>query len=176
MDISLCLDPGRAWSDVLELARRAEERGVDAIYVPDHFGEHREAWTLLSALAASTERVRLGPLVLSVTHRHVAVLRAMARTLHEVSHERLVLGLGAGWDEAEHRSLGLDFPSTGQRLDLLEEAARELAGSGPPLLIGEADPTARLAAYRRAGADELVVRDDRAVSVAESLAALPATG
>jgi alkanesulfonate monooxygenase SsuD/methylene tetrahydromethanopterin reductase-like flavin-dependent oxidoreductase (luciferase family) len=136
MDISVCLDAARPWPELLELARRADERGLHTIYVPDHFGRYREAWTLLSALAASTERAGLGTLVLGVTHRPVAVLREMARSLHEVSGGRLLLGLGAGSDEAEHRALGLAFPPPGQRLDLLESAVRQLSDAGPALLVG----------------------------------------
>jgi alkanesulfonate monooxygenase SsuD/methylene tetrahydromethanopterin reductase-like flavin-dependent oxidoreductase (luciferase family) len=136
VDISLCLDAARPWSELLELACVADERGMYAVYVPDHFGQYREAWTLLSALAATTHRVRLGTLVLGVTHRHVAVLREMARTLDEVSAGRLLLGVGAAWNEAEHQALGLTFPTAGQRLDLLESAVRELAGSGATLLVG----------------------------------------
>ena len=136
MEISLCLDAARPWPELLELARRSEERGLHAIYVPDHFGTYREAWTLLSALAASTERVGLGTLVLGVTHRHVAVLREMARSLREISGGRLVLGLGAAWDEAEHRALGLTFPTPGERLDLLESAVQQLTDTEVPLLVG----------------------------------------
>ncbi|HEY7044596.1 MAG TPA: LLM class flavin-dependent oxidoreductase [Nocardioidaceae bacterium] len=231
MDISLCLDTARPWSELLELARRADDEALYAIYVPDHFGRHREAWTLLSALAASTHRVRLGVLVLGVTHRHVGLLGEMARTLGEVSNGRLVLGLGAAWDEGEHRSLGLAFPGPGERLDLLEAALGQLVDVGPPLLVGgrgerrtmpiaaryasiwhswaapdefqrkcgimdrlcrdigrepsavrratggvlldEYDSAGSLAAYRRAGVDEFIVRDHRDASVTDSLAALP---
>jgi alkanesulfonate monooxygenase SsuD/methylene tetrahydromethanopterin reductase-like flavin-dependent oxidoreductase (luciferase family) len=138
VDISLCLDAGRPWSELHDLARRADQSEVYVIYVPDHFGMYREAWTLMSALAACTERVRLGTLVLGVTHRHVPVLAEMARTLDEVSGGRLLLGLGAAWNESEHRSLGLTFPMNGDRLDLLESACRRLTDSGPPLLVGGA--------------------------------------
>jgi alkanesulfonate monooxygenase SsuD/methylene tetrahydromethanopterin reductase-like flavin-dependent oxidoreductase (luciferase family) len=134
--ISLCLDTARPWSELLELAHRADQTGIHAIYVPDHFGGYREAWTLLSALAASTERVGLGSLVLGVTHRPVNVVREMARSLHEISRGRLLLGLGAAWNESEHQALGLSFPSARERLDLLESAVRQLADSGPRLLIG----------------------------------------
>jgi alkanesulfonate monooxygenase SsuD/methylene tetrahydromethanopterin reductase-like flavin-dependent oxidoreductase (luciferase family) len=136
VDISVCLDSARPWPDLLEVASAADERGIHAVYVPDHFLGFREAWTLLSAVAVSTEQIRVGTLVLGVTHRHVAVLREMARTLDEVSGGRLLLGLGASWDEAEHRSLGLAFPSPGERLDILEAAAHQLASDGRSLLIG----------------------------------------
>ncbi|HSS67896.1 MAG TPA: LLM class flavin-dependent oxidoreductase [Nocardioidaceae bacterium] len=136
MDVSLCLDAARPWPDLLSLARHADESGLHAVYVPDHFGGYQEAWTLLSAVAASTEQIRLGTLVLGVTHRPVSVLREMARTLHAVSDGRLVLGIGAAWDEAEHQALSLPFPPASERLDLLDSAASQLADCGPPLLVG----------------------------------------
>jgi hypothetical protein len=138
VDISVCLDAARSWPDLRELASAADERGMYAVYVPDHVLGYREAWTLLRAIAVSTERIRVGTLVLGVTHRHVAVLREMARTLGEVSGGRLLLGLGASGDEAEHRSLGLAFPPPGERLDILESAAEQLANDGRSLLIGVA--------------------------------------
>jgi alkanesulfonate monooxygenase SsuD/methylene tetrahydromethanopterin reductase-like flavin-dependent oxidoreductase (luciferase family) len=138
VDISVCLDAARPWPDLVELASVAEQRGLYAVYVPDHFLGYREAWTLLSGIAVSTEQIRVGTLVLGVTHRSVAILREMARTLDEVSDGRLLLGLGAGWDEAEHRSLGLAFPPPGARLDILESAARQLASDRRSLLIGGA--------------------------------------
>jgi alkanesulfonate monooxygenase SsuD/methylene tetrahydromethanopterin reductase-like flavin-dependent oxidoreductase (luciferase family) len=135
--ISLCLDARRPWTELLELARRADQAELHAIYVPDHFGIFREAWTLLSAVAACTERVRLGTLVLGVTHRPVPLVLEMARSLDEVSGGRLVLGLGAAWDEVEHRSLALPFPTLGDRMTLLESACRRLTDAGPPpLLVG----------------------------------------
>ena len=136
MDVSLCLDTARPWPELLSLAHQADESGLYAVYVPDHFEGYREAWTLLSAIAASTERIRLGTLVLGVTHRPVSVVREMASTLQEVSDGRLVLGIGAAWNEAEHQALALPFPPASKRLDLLESAASQLADSGPPLLVG----------------------------------------
>jgi alkanesulfonate monooxygenase SsuD/methylene tetrahydromethanopterin reductase-like flavin-dependent oxidoreductase (luciferase family) len=77
MDVSVCLDTSHQYRDLLALARRAETAGLHAVYVPDHFGEFREAWTVLTAIAASTERIRVGTLVLSVTHRPTGVLAGM---------------------------------------------------------------------------------------------------
>ena len=136
MDVSLSSTRHRPWSELLSLAHQADEGGLYAVYVPDHFGGYREAWTLLSALAASTERIRLGTLVLGVTHRPVSVVREMARSLQEVSDGRLVLGIGAAWDEAEHQPTSVPSPSASERLDLLDSAASQLADCGPPLLVG----------------------------------------
>jgi alkanesulfonate monooxygenase SsuD/methylene tetrahydromethanopterin reductase-like flavin-dependent oxidoreductase (luciferase family) len=137
MDVSVCLDTSHQYRDLLALARRAETAGLHAVYVPDHCGEFREAWTVLTAIAASTERIRVGTLVLSVTHRPTGVLAGMAHTVQEVSAGRLLLGIGAGWNEAEHATLGLPFPSAPRRLDLLEEASAVLRDAvEAPLLVG----------------------------------------
>jgi F420-dependent oxidoreductase-like protein len=81
-----------------------------------------EAWTTLAALAASVPRLRLGPLVTGNTYRHPAVLAKMAATVDHVSGGRLVLGLGAGWQENEHRQYGIPFHTLRERLERLGEA------------------------------------------------------
>lgn len=118
------------WEELLERARFADDVGFDGVWLFDHFtalygdptGPCLEAWTLLGALAAATERVRLGALVTGVTYRHPAVLATQAITVDHVSGGRLELGLGAAWHGGEHRELGIDFPPTGERIDRLEEA------------------------------------------------------
>jgi probable F420-dependent oxidoreductase len=106
------------WADVLEMAQTAESIGFDAVWVSDHvgFGDPGgewtgawESWTLLSALAASTRRVALGTYVLAVAFRHPALLAKMAETLDEVSGGRVILGIGAGWNEPEFASYGVPF-------------------------------------------------------------------
>ena len=146
MRIGLCLDPGRPWSDLATLARRADDAGWDSLYVCDHFmpadpsGPGRlapmfEGWTTLSALAAITTRVRLGPLVLGNGYRHPAVVANMAATFDHVSAGRLVLGIGAGWQENEHLAYGIDLPGVRERLDRFAEACALLVGllHHPPL-------------------------------------------
>src|SRR6187551_2905630 len=100
------------------MARTAEAVGFDSIWVGDHYlyrddGRPErgpwESWTLLAALAAVTERVTLGPLVACAGFHPPGVLAKMAATVDEVSGGRLVLGLGAGWNEAEHDAFGLAF-------------------------------------------------------------------
>ncbi len=81
-----------------------------------------EGWTALAALAAMTERVRIGCLVTGVTYRHPAVLAKMAATVDHLSNGRLSFGIGAGWHEPEHRMYGIDFPPVKERQDRLEEA------------------------------------------------------
>ena len=128
--------PGAAqpWKDVLELALHAEATGWDGIWYADHFvpnaqntsGPCNEAWTTISALAASVPRVRIGPLVSGNTYRHPAVLAKMAATVDQISEGRLVLGLGSAWQENEHEAYGIPFYTTGDRLRRLEEACQVL--------------------------------------------------
>ena len=114
------------WTDVLAMARTAESIGFDAVWISDHVGfgdpdgEWRgawESWTLLSALAASTRRVALGNYVLAVPFRHPALLAKMAETLDEVSAGRVILGLGAGWNEEEFTSYGVPFDDRFRRFE-----------------------------------------------------------
>ncbi len=106
------------WPEYLAMARAAEAGGFDSIWVPDHLlyrGDGRgergpwEAWTLLAALAAATERVRLGSLVTCAGFHPPGLLAKMAATVAEVSGGRFVLGLGAGWNEPEFRAFGLPY-------------------------------------------------------------------
>ena len=118
-----------SWEELLSRARFAEEAGFDGIWVFDHFkplygdpsGPCMEGWMLLAALAAATERVRLGTLVTGITYRHPAITATQAVTLDHVSSGRVELGLGAAWFEREHRELGVDFPPAAERIRRLEE-------------------------------------------------------
>src|SRR6185312_16006264 len=76
----------------------------------------------LAALASATSRIRLGLLVTGVTYRYPSVFAAQALTVDHASHGRLELSLGAAWFDKEHHELGIPFPSTGERFDLLEDA------------------------------------------------------
>ena len=119
-----------SWDELVGRVRFAEQAGFTGVWLFDHLkalygdpaGPCLEAWTLLSALAAATDRVRLGALVTGVTYRHPSILAIQAITVDHVSHGRLDLGLGAAWHAGEHRELGIDFPPTGERIDRLEEA------------------------------------------------------
>jgi F420-dependent oxidoreductase-like protein len=120
------------WPELLRRVRFGEDAGFDGAWVFDHFrplygdpnGPCMEAWTLLAALAASTERIRLGSLVTGVTYRHPSVLAAEAVTVDQVSGGRLELAIGAAWFEDEHRQLGIPFPRPRERTDRLEEAVQ----------------------------------------------------
>lgn len=112
--------------------RAAEAAGFESVWVMDHFYQLPalggapepilEAYTLLGALAAVTERVQLGTLVTGVTYRNPAMLAKQVTTLDVISGGRAILGIGAAWHDIEHDGLGFDFPSAGERLDRLEEA------------------------------------------------------
>lgn len=122
------------WSYLLERVRLAEEAGFEGAWVFDHFeplygervGPCLEGWTLLAALAAHTERIRLGTLVTGMTYRHPAVLATEAVTIDHVSGGRLELGVGAAWNEHEHLALGIPFPSMRERAERLEEGVQVL--------------------------------------------------
>ena len=128
------------WDEILSRARFAEAAGFDGVWVFDHFkplyadpkGPCFEAWTLLAALAAATERIRLGALVTGVTYRHPSILTAEAVTVDHVSGGRLELAIGAAWFEQEHRELGVEFPADGERkmLPLVARRADVWHGSG----------------------------------------------
>jgi probable F420-dependent oxidoreductase len=127
------------WPEYLAMARAAEAAGFDSIWLGDHLlyrGDGRaergpwEAWTLLAALAAATERVALGPLVACAGFHPPGLIAKMAATVDEVSGGRFVLGLGAGWNETEFRAFGLPYD---RRVSRFEEAFAIVRG----LLAGE---------------------------------------
>ena len=139
MRFSIWPSTQQPWSDVLEVARYAESTGWDGVYVADHFmgsGDAsggpvtptHEGTALLAALAAATERLRLGSLVFGITYRHPAVLAKWAASVDHVSAGRLLLGIGAGWQENEHAQYGLDLDSPGTRIERFEEACEVLVG------------------------------------------------
>src|SRR5688500_7417910 len=139
MRFSVWPNLSQPWADVLDVVRHAEATGWDGIYVADHFmgsgGEfgpdttpNLEATAALAALATATDRVRLGSLVLGNTYRHPAVLASWAATVDHVSGGRLLLGVGAGWQENEHEQYGIALPPPRERVDRFEEAVLVLKG------------------------------------------------
>ena len=126
-----------ALADVLgDLGRACDDAGVDVLSLVDHFfglpwlgpveAPVLEGYTTLGFLAAHTRRVELQLLVTDVTYRHPGVLAKIVTTLDVLSGGRAVLGIGAGWYEAEHRGLGVPFPPLRDRFELLEEALQVL--------------------------------------------------
>ena len=107
----------------------------DSAWIFDHFvalgpdgGGSHEAFALLGALAALTRRVQIGHLVLGNTYRHPALVANSGATLDHVSGGRFVLGLGAGWHEAEHEMYGMVLPPIGERITMLDSAVRVIKG------------------------------------------------
>jgi F420-dependent oxidoreductase-like protein len=113
------------------IAEQAEEAGFASLWVMDHFFqigiigppemEMLEGWSALAFAAGRTRRIRLGTMVTGVTYRHPGILVKMATTLDVLSGGRTYLGIGAAWNEAEHRGLGVPFPPLAERFERLEE-------------------------------------------------------
>jgi F420-dependent oxidoreductase-like protein len=127
----------RPWDEILELTQHCEQTGWDGVYFADHFmpnapdttpldGDTLECWSVIAGLASAVPRLRLAPLVTSVTYRHPAVLANIAAAVDNISHGRLLLGIGAGWQENEHAAYGIDLGSVKERLDRFEEATQVL--------------------------------------------------
>lgn len=118
------------WDEIVSRVKFAEDVGFDGVWGFDHFqpmygdgpGDTFEGMTTLAALSGVTSRIRLGLLVAGVTYRHPSVFAAQALTIDHASHGRLELSLGAAWFDQEHYQLGIPFPSTAERFDLLEDA------------------------------------------------------
>ena len=119
-----------SFDEVVRRAQLAEDLGFDGVWGFDHFqpmygdgpGETFEGMTTLAALATATTRVRLGLLVAGMTYRHPSVYVSQALTIDHASHGRLELSFGAAWFDKEHDELGIPFPATGARFDLLEDS------------------------------------------------------
>ncbi len=134
--VSLWPGPGNSWAETLDLCRHAEASGWDGAWYADHFmpnaedvsGPTNECFTTLAGLAAAVPRIRLGSLVAGNTYRHPAVLAKMAAGIDNISGGRMVLGLGAGWQENEHAAYGIAFHTVGGRLRRLEEACQVVRG------------------------------------------------
>jgi probable F420-dependent oxidoreductase len=134
------------WPEYVAMARAADDGGFDSIWVGDHLlyrGDGRpergpwEAWSTLAALAAATERVELGPLVACTGFHEPAMLAKMASTVDEISGGRLVLALGAGWNETEFRAFGFPFDRRASRFEESFEVIRRLVAGERVTFHGE---------------------------------------
>jgi alkanesulfonate monooxygenase SsuD/methylene tetrahydromethanopterin reductase-like flavin-dependent oxidoreductase (luciferase family) len=119
---------GVTWDDWIALARACEDSGVEALFRSDHYSGFLggadgslDAWATINALAARTERLRLGTLVSPGTFRHPSVLARMAVTADHISGGRITLGMGAGWHDAEHEQFGFEFRTAAWRVERFGE-------------------------------------------------------
>ena len=162
------------WPEYLDLARLAEASGFDSIWVGDHLlydlkdGSTRgpyEAWTTLAAIATATERVEIGPLVASTSFHAPAMLAKQAATVDAISGGRLIVGLGAGWNQREYTAYGFPYDRRVSRFEealaIVERLLREgrttyhgqfydvedcvldprpVAPGGPPIMLGSNSP------------------------------------
>jgi alkanesulfonate monooxygenase SsuD/methylene tetrahydromethanopterin reductase-like flavin-dependent oxidoreductase (luciferase family) len=164
------------WPELRAMAQTAEQVGFDSLWVGDHLLYKRptgnagpwEAWTTLAALAETTKRIEIGPLVAATSFHQPAMLAKMAATVDEISGGRLILGLGAGWNETEYTAYGFPYDRRVSRFEeaftiirtLLREGAIDFVGefyqardcellprgavdrhpNGPPLMVGSTSP------------------------------------
>ena len=162
------------WPELLDMTRAIEDLGYDSVWVGEHLLYRWpdrpargpwEAWSMLAAIAASTSRIEFGPLVACAAFHNPAILAKQATTIDEVSDGRLILGLGAGWNETEFRAFGIPFDHRVDRFEeaftiirtLLQHGAIDFDGryyqardceilprgprpTGPPLMIGSNGP------------------------------------
>lgn len=162
------------WPELAAMAKLAEDIGFDSLWVGDHLlyrdpGNSArgpwEAWSLLASLAAITTRIEIGPLVAATSFHNPAMLAKKAATVDEISGGRLILGLGAGWNEVEYRAFGFPYDHRVSRFEeaftiirtLLREGVIDFDGvyyqardcellprgprtQGPPLLVGSIGP------------------------------------
>ncbi len=120
---------GFDYNTIEDITINAEKLGYSSVWTCDHFFKDLdsvalnslEAWTLLTALAVKTSRMKLGVLATCNSYRPPALLAKMAATLDMISNGRLILGIGAGWKQVEYDAYGYDFPPIGERFDRLEE-------------------------------------------------------
>ena len=133
MKFSIWPSPARPVQEVLDLARMGDTDGWHCFWYADHYMENtgdesfkpgpvHECWTILPAIAAVTERIRLGPLVSPTSVHHPALLANRAATLDQLSNGRFVLGLGAGWQINEHQAYGIELEAPGKRVSRFEES------------------------------------------------------
>ncbi len=130
--LALMTEPqqGLTYDEILAAARTAEEAGLEAFFRSDHYSSFpgpddqptTDAWATLAGLARETTTIRIGALVSPVTFRLPGPFAKLAATVDEMSGGRLEVGMGAGWNDLEHRQLGIPFPTLRERFDMLEES------------------------------------------------------
>ncbi len=137
MEFSLWLPATLPWTDLLSAARHARATGWRGVWIEDHFMANaadpndeprQEALTVLAALAASVPDIRIGSLVLGNTYRHPAIVAKQAAAISEISDGRFVLGVGAGWQENEHRAFGIEYGDVPSRIRWFHESLQVWTG------------------------------------------------
>lgn len=126
------IDPAEQWQTMKDVVTRADAGDWDSAWVYDHFHTvpvpteeaTHEAWTLMSAFAATTSRIRLGQMCTCMSYRNPAYLAKVAATVDVISGGRVEMGIGAGWYEHEWLAYGYGFPSAGERLARLDEGVQ----------------------------------------------------
>jgi len=142
------IDPSKQWQTMRDIALAADAGPFESIWVYDHFHTVpvpteeacHEAWSLMAALAATTDRVRLGQMCTCMGYRNPAYLAKVAATIDVISGGRVEMGIGAGWYEHEWRAYGYGFPGAGERLGMLDEGVqimRQLWTTGTATLDGK---------------------------------------
>jgi probable F420-dependent oxidoreductase len=126
--------PAPRWAEIAAMARRAEAVGFDSFWLPDHLlyrcaGVNQQGfwdvWSLLAAVAATTQRMEIAPLVAATSFRNPALIAKMADTIDEISGGRLILGIGAGWHRPEYEAFGFPYD---HRVSRFEEAIQIISG------------------------------------------------
>jgi F420-dependent oxidoreductase-like protein len=142
------IDPADHWQTMLGIAKQAEAGPFESIWVYDHFHTvpvpteeaTHEAWSLMAAYAAATERLRLGQMCTCMGYRNPAYLAKIAATVDVISGGRVEMGIGGGWYEHEWKAFGYGFPSAGDRLGMLDEGVqimRQMWTEGTATLDGK---------------------------------------
>jgi F420-dependent oxidoreductase-like protein len=142
------IDPARHWPVMRDLAQEVDRGPWESLWVYDHFHTvpepsdqaTHEAWSLMAAFGAVTERIRLGQMCTCMGYRNPAYLAKVAATVDAVSGGRTEMGIGGGWYEHEWRAYGYGFPGAGDRLDMLDEGVqimRQLWATGTASFSGK---------------------------------------
>ena len=139
MKLRVLMEPrhGATYDRVVAMAKATEEAGLDAFFRGDHYlgidstdPEYRptDSWTTLAGVALETNRIKLGTLMTAGTFRHPAVVANAVATVDQMSGGRVVLGIGTGWYEREHKAFGIPFPPVRERFDRFDEEMQIIKG------------------------------------------------
>jgi alkanesulfonate monooxygenase SsuD/methylene tetrahydromethanopterin reductase-like flavin-dependent oxidoreductase (luciferase family) len=148
LKVRVLMEPrhGATYDRVVAMAKATEDAGFDAFFRGDHYLgidstdlEYRptDSWTTLAGVALETSRIKLGTLMTAGTFRHPGVVANAVATVDQMSDGRVVLGIGTGWYEREHKAFGIPFPPIGERFDRLDEEMQIIKGRERPRVCEE---------------------------------------